>query len=219
MCQVPLNDDAREGKDSAITVSHFCCKPNTFAVYDTLFKSTAEIFKQFLASESASMSSIYQHVLEWLLRLRQCCLDPSLVPEARVNAAQKALSLAEENRGVKLSATKAKEILAKLSGILSGNGDDEGMKVCAICYESIENNATILRVCGHVFCDSCLHTWLEQADNKSCPMCRVAFDRNDLLKSSTLEALSNVDDSATPVLLSSKVRKTPAKISALIQGT
>lgn len=209
------------GRVSPLLLSIPVCFANQMllAVYDTLFKSTAEIFKQFLASEAASMSSIYQHVLEWLLRLRQCCLDPSLVPEARVNAAQKALSLAEENRGVKLSATKAKEILAKLTGILSGNGDDEGMKVCAICYENIENNATILRVCGHVFCDSCLCTWLEQSDNKSCPMCRVAFDRNDLLKSSTLEALSIVDDSASPVLLSSKVRKTPAKISALIQGT
>jgi hypothetical protein len=198
-------------------VCHFFGKPITFAVYDTLFRSTAEIFKQFLASEAASMSSIYQHVLEWLLRLRQCCLDPSLVPEARVNAAQKALSLAQENRGVKLTASKAKEMLVKLTGILSGNGDDEGMKVCAICYESIEKNATILRVCGHVFCDSCLHTWLE-TDNNSCPMCRVAFDRDDLLKSSTLEALSSVDDSAAPVLLSTKVLKTPAKICALIQG-
>ena len=45
----------------------------------------------------------------------------------------------------------------------------------------------------------------------------MAFDRNDLLKSSTLVALSR-DDSAVPVLLSTKMLKTPAKISALIQG-
>ena len=204
-------------------VSHLCFIfypiDRHISVYDTLFKSTAEIFKQFLASEAASMSSIYQHVLEWLLRLRQCCLDPSMVPEARVNAAQKALSLAQESRGIKLSAAKAKEMLAKLSSILSGNGDDEGMKTCSICYENVDkdSNATILRVCGHVFCDTCLNTWLE-TDNKSCPMCRVAFDRDDLLKSSTLEALSCVDDSASAALLSSKMSKTPAKISALIQG-
>jgi hypothetical protein len=49
-------------------------------------------------------------------------------------------------------------------------------------------------------------------------MCRAAFDRKDLLKFSTLEALSRVDDSAAPVLLSSKVLQTSAKISALIQG-
>ncbi len=142
-----------------------------------------------------------------------------MVPEARVNAAQKALSLAQESRGIKLSAAKAKEMLAKLSSILSGNGDDEGMKTCSICYENVDkdSNATILRVCGHVFCDTCLNTWLE-TDNKSCPMCRVAFDRDDLLKSSTLEALSCVDDSASAALLSSKMSKTPAKISALIQG-
>jgi hypothetical protein len=189
-----------------------------FSVYETLFKSTAEIFKHFLASEAASISSIYQHVLEWLLRLRQCCLDPSLVPEARVNAAQKALSLAQENRGVKLSATKAKEMLAKLTEILSGNDGVEAMKVCSICYEDVqENNACLLSTCSHVFCETCLHTWLE-TDKNSCPMCRVAFDRKDLLKSSALEALSRVDDSAAPVLLSSKVLQTSAKISALIQG-
>ena len=133
-CEVSLSEHARK-------------------IYDTLFQSTAEIFKQFLASEAASMSSVYQHVLEWLLRLRQCCLDPSMVPEARVNAAQKALSLAQESRGVKLSATQAKEMLAKLTSILSGNGNDEGMKACAICYESVDkdSNATILRLCGHVF--------------------------------------------------------------------
>ncbi len=189
-------------------------------MYDALFKSTAEIFKQFLASEASSMSSIYQHVLEWLLRLRQCCLDPSLVPAARVHAAQKALALAEENRGVKLSATKAKEMLAKLANILTGEGDDEGMKVCTICYESIESNATILRLCGHVFCDSCLCTWLEQSENKTCPMCREAFGRNDLLKLSNLEALSHADDAPVPELNSaaSNARKTPAKICALIQG-
>ena len=45
----------------------------------------------------------------------------------------------------------------------------------------------------------------------------MAFDRNDLLKSSTLVALSR-DDSAVPVLLSTKMLTTPAKISALIQG-
>ena len=145
-------------------------------------------------------------------------MDPSLVPEARVNAAQKALSLAAENRGVKLSAEKAKEMLSKLTSILTGNSEDEGMKLCAICYETVEeSNATILLVCGHVFCASCLNTWLE-TENKSCPMCRVAFDREDLLKSSTLVALSRVDDSAVPESLSSKVLKTPAKISALIQG-
>ena len=158
-------------------------------------------------------------MLEWLLRLRQCCLDPSLVPEARVNAAQKALSLAQENRGVKLSAAKAKEMLAKLTEILSGNDGVEAMKVCSICYEDVqENNACLLSTCSHVFCETCLHTWLE-TDKNSCPMCRVAFDRKDLLKSSALQALSCVDDSAAPVLLSSKVLQTPAKISALIQGT
>ena len=157
-------------------------------------------------------------MLEWLLRLRQCCLDPSLVPEARVNAAQKALSLAQDNRGVKLSATKAKEMLAKLTEILTGNDGVEAMKVCSICYDDVqENNACLLSTCSHVFCETCLHTWLE-TDNNSCPMCRVAFDRKDLLKSSTLEALARVDDSAAPVLLSSKVLQTPAKISALIQG-
>jgi hypothetical protein len=142
-----------------------------------------------------------------------------MVPEARVNAAQKALSLAQESRGVKLSASKAKEMLAKLTSILSGSGDDEGMKVCSICYESLDrdSNTTILRKCGHVFCDTCLTTWLE-TDNKSCPMCRVAFDHDDLLKSSTLEALSSVDEAGDPLLLSSKVLKTPAKISALLQG-
>jgi hypothetical protein len=215
-----------------------CPAFNCFSVYDTLFKvstrrrcilsahensvfvlqSTAEIFKHFLSSEAASMSSIYQHVLEWLLRLRQCCLDPLLVPEARLNAAQQALSIAQENRGVKLSAAKAKEMLAKLSSVLAGSSGNDGMDVCTICYESVEqHNATILRLCGHVFCSSCLITWLD-TDNKTCPMCRVAIDRDDLLKSSTLEALSSADPCAAPVLLSSRVLATPAKICALIQG-
>jgi len=54
---------------------HFDFYKPIFTVYDTLFKSTADIFKQFLESEAASMSSIYQHVLEcgfgvWGLSLR-----------------------------------------------------------------------------------------------------------------------------------------------------
>ncbi len=88
-----------------------------------------------------------------------------------MNAAQKALSLAAENRGVKLSAAKAKEMLSRLTSILTGSSEDEAMKLCAICYENVEeSNAIILSKCGHVFCDTCLTKWSEESENKNCPM-------------------------------------------------
>ena len=63
-------------------------------VYGVLFKSARLLVKALLHhNESGALLS--NHVLEWLLRLRQACCASSLVPSARVASARAALVEAE----------------------------------------------------------------------------------------------------------------------------
>lgn len=65
-------------------------------VYTVLFKSARLLVKALLHhNESGGFALLSNHVLEWLLRLRQACCASSLVPSARVASARSALMEAE----------------------------------------------------------------------------------------------------------------------------
>ena len=61
--------------------------------------------------------------------------------------------------------------------------NDENDSGCIICLEPFENygkhRAASLR-CGHVFGESCIHTWLERGGNLKCPHCNSAAKKRDI---------------------------------------
>lgn len=48
---------------------------------------------------------------------------------------------------------------------------EEDTTDCSICYESINNHASIRTICNHVFCKKCFQKWTRAHD--SCPLCRA----------------------------------------------
>ncbi|KAK0646286.1 BRE1 E3 ubiquitin ligase-domain-containing protein [Cercophora newfieldiana] len=53
-----------------------------------------------------------------------------------------------------------------------------GMVICSICRDHFKN--TILKGCGHAFCDKCVESRLTNRMRK-CPTCNKAFDRSDAM--------------------------------------
>lgn len=42
---------------------------------------------------------------------------------------------------------------------------------CSVCYERVNNHASIRTICNHVFCKKCFQKWTRK--NVSCPLCRT----------------------------------------------
>lgn len=51
---------------------------------------------------------------------------------------------------------------------------------CPICFDRIKDRDSIETECGHIFCQKCIKTWIEQ--NNQCPYCRmVILEENEKL--------------------------------------
>ncbi|KAL4153474.1 hypothetical protein QTP88_001307 [Uroleucon formosanum] len=61
-----------------------------------------------------------------------------------------------------------------------GKDDQNNMFECNICLENAVD--AVVSVCGHLFCWSCLHQWLEtRRGRKVCPVCRSAINKNKVI--------------------------------------
>lgn len=107
----------------------------------------------------AGAGQAFQHLLEILLRMRQCCNHWQLCGE-RIT---KLLAQLEEQKTVELTP----ENLKALQDILQVR--IESQEDCAICLESLHN--PMITTCGHSFGQECISKVIEQ--QKKCPMCRA----------------------------------------------
>ncbi|PAV91221.1 hypothetical protein WR25_09192 [Diploscapter pachys] len=51
----------------------------------------------------------------------------------------------------------------------------EAIAMCAICHEKLFQPTKL--TCSHIFCQTCIETWLDS--NDTCPMCRTVVERQD----------------------------------------
>lgn len=60
--------------------------------------------------------------------------------------------------------------------------DDKLAETCMVCMD--RKCDTILAVCGHIYCEQCLHRLTQEQLNcpLSCPTCRIPLDGHDLVK-------------------------------------
>jgi SNF2 family DNA or RNA helicase len=168
-----------------------------YDIYQTIYKSAklaVQATMQGKAKESDKALLTHGSVFEILTRMRQACCSGKLVPQDRLERAEQVLAAIENKES--LTAEEGKELLDKLKGVLQA--EDDSPPECAICFDVMtEDAATVLRVCGHVFCASCLGKVSEGAHSK-CPLCRHDFQQNDMVKwSSAVAAASSV---AAPVV-------------------
>ncbi|KAF9398479.1 hypothetical protein BGX21_007745 [Mortierella sp. AD011] len=51
---------------------------------------------------------------------------------------------------------------------------------CNICFDT--SVSPVLTLCGHLFCWSCLHQWLDsQRQNPTCPVCKAGCEQNKVI--------------------------------------
>lgn len=64
-------------------------------------------------------------------------------------------------------------------GVLLVEGPVRLATECMICLASAIDAPAIFATCGHVFCQRCIHKWLEEKRN--CPSCRKRATHDDLV--------------------------------------
>lgn len=141
--------------------------------YDALeaeAKGTLEQYRANLGKKSKDSAQEYRHLLEILLRIRQCCNHWKLVGEERV---QRLVELLEQGGSVDLTPenTAALQQMLQLS--------IETQEDCPVCIDNLKD--PIITSCGHVFCFGCIERVIET--QHKCPMCRSELkDVNSLVK-------------------------------------
>lgn len=204
--------------------------PAQLESYLLVFRSAQGVVRAALAAAAANndplAGKIFTGILECILRLRQCCDCQSMIPSDRLQRAADVLAKMESGSSKALSAEDALNLFVALQGALN-NEAGGGPTDCCICMEELgEETSRILKKCKHVLCETCVEALLGKPPC-SCPLCRAAFTRQDVLDAfSVREAAgenerkdaaatgadrSSEDDSATSAL-------PPPKIAALVEG-
>lgn len=60
------------------------------------------------------------------------------------------------------------------------NTQDNGTFECNICLDTAQD--AVVSMCGHLFCWSCLHQWLETRPNRQvCPVCKAGISKEKVV--------------------------------------
>lgn len=154
-------------------------------------------------------------VLGLITRLRQCCLDFSLVPaQALVNLLSNYKKKTSEEDKItgkgssnistaeRLSKSVQEELLTQLQGMfakalntsvtsLGGISNEEDVLECCVCLNPLSEEAAMIFVkCKHAMCDICVEQMFKVARHGSlpCPLCRVPVTRRDCIYFKDLNA-------------------------------
>eukprot|EP00026_Physarum_polycephalum_P000850 Phypoly_transcript_00851.p1 GENE.Phypoly_transcript_00851~~Phypoly_transcript_00851.p1 ORF type:complete len:1234 (+),score=266.85 Phypoly_transcript_00851:200-3901(+) len=121
------------------------------AYYDSLYRFGKSQFDQY--ARSGSVLQHYAHVLELLLRLRQTCNHPELVPASTFSKYQP-------------QEPSPPDLDRNVNDLLKTGELDE----CCICMDkAIEPVAT---KCFHIYCKTCIFQAISISGN-TCPLCRA----------------------------------------------
>ena len=187
--------------------------------YDCLFESARSMFSSLLSSGDAKLIfKNYSGVLEILMRLRQSCCDPSLVPAARYKKAQEVLELLSGRRGETISVQEA-EALFKILKEKMSTGNAEEAEECAVCLSTpAESALRVLRTCKHTFCNDCLIRHMNTCSSNNvarrCPLCRGEFSEMDVLGFDDVRPAGAAEEEAE----AAAGRPPPPKVKALLDG-
>ncbi|KAH9317698.1 hypothetical protein KI387_019467, partial [Taxus chinensis] len=149
--------------------------------YGALFKRSKVKFEQFV--EQGRVLHNYASILELLLRLRQCCDHPFLVMSrgdtqeySDMNKLAKRFLKGSQQaaNGESDSAPSKAYIQEVVEEIRRGEKAE-----CPICLEAVED--AVLTPCAHCMCRECLLASWRSTMSGSCPICRKALTRQDLI--------------------------------------
>jgi len=192
-------------QESIVTVS---LTPKERKAYDLIKDAITSVVQKRNVQE---ILRNYSSVLALITRLRQCCLDISLVPrqsfvkllsslkssgvEASLTPAEQAALLAKLQEAFEFSGSKS----AEFAGTIEERSEEVSSSECAICMENIfEDEATIFKACMHIFCIQCTDKLFLSKTAVPCPMCRTVLKKTDVvdvkkLRNSELDKVKAVD--------------------------
>lgn len=171
-------------------------------LYNQFELESQTLFQQYLAADSVLQN--YSHVLEVLMRMRQCCDHMSLV-KRRPRSLQVDPSAPWSLRYEYLT----KEEKEKILNVVGENMTED----CCICLDSLKQ-PVITRHCFHYFCRECVLRVLEFSYR--CPMCRYPTERNELIDF-PLEVELEEEGQEQPVSELTQPFKASSKIKALVE--
>ncbi|KAK4636028.1 Helicase-like transcription factor [Fulvia fulva] len=138
--------------------------------FEALFAQAKGMMKTYTEKRNngaKGSSSAYQHLLEILLRLRQCCNHWQLCGERVTNL----LAQLETQKTVALTPENKKALQDVLQVQVESQED------CAICLETLHN--PVITTCGHAFGQECISKVIET--QHKCPMCRAELPDDTVL--------------------------------------
>lgn len=174
-------------------------------------------------------------ILTFITRLRQCCLDCSLVPTETL--VQLLASWKDSTAGdtapthARLTNEQQRHLLDQFNAAFRAAGvknlvreaEDDQKVDCAVCFETIgPREATLFRQCQHMLCNVCVEKLFEPFSKQlECPMCRNAVSREDCITVSDIQRPidSRVDPSMSGNKDSSKTREIIATAKKIIDGS
>ncbi|KAK4506659.1 hypothetical protein PRZ48_000391 [Zasmidium cellare] len=124
--------------------------------YEALEKQAKGVLNTF---ETKGTAATYSHLLEVLLRMRQCCNHWQLCGERVTNL----LAQFEKTKIVALTPENKKALQEILQVQIESQED------CAICLETLHQ--PVITACGHSFGQECIAKVIET--QHKCPMCRA----------------------------------------------
>lgn len=186
--------------------------PTEREAYDAISAAVAD-FMAFAKSLDGGQSQIMKNsstILGLITRLRQCCLDFSLVP---VLALVDMLSNYNRGKGTeninitRLTKEEQEELLNRFQQMFSRIGttkingtddNDESPLECCICMNILnEEDSKMFVSCKHTLCRSCVDRLFEMSSIVKCPLCRMDVTRNDCVSSKALRnSIEKEDDSS-----------------------
>jgi len=131
-------------------------------------------------SSGSNRAQAFQHILEVLLRMRQCCNHWQLCGE-RVTQVMEQL---EKHGTVALTPETRKGLESILQVHIESQED------CPICLDSLHN--PVITACGHSFGTECITRVIET--QKKCPMCRAELPDDSVLVSPANECGDEAKD-------------------------
>eukprot|EP01134_Creolimax_fragrantissima_P006066 CFRG6066T1 len=144
--------------------------------YVALYERCKTTFDTFVASNK--VMSNFTHVLELLLRLRQCCDHPLLVLSAPSKDLATITDFDKFAQVFSKGTTQSEAFVRKTMVELKEGGLTEE---CPICLDQIDD--AVFPLCGHPACRDCLYQMFGSARNDTiqCPICRVDVARSSLV--------------------------------------
>ncbi|KIK70117.1 hypothetical protein GYMLUDRAFT_255303 [Collybiopsis luxurians FD-317 M1] len=188
-------------------------------IYDAVEKRMQTQFNRFL--KAGTVLKNYSTVLVLLLRLRQCCVHPSLIQEEGVafvaadevddagKVLKRARDLVSDEFVRKLKAKFLEQALSRMRAEKESQDATIETEECPICYDNFSN--PVITACQHNYCHDCIKDVLNaplaepthdepaqyKQDERPCPVCRNPISRNLLFEQAafmpTDEELMEVD--------------------------